>query len=484
MKGIAPIVNHRKRKNHNIKPSFNSIGKGNAFEGGVIITFSCLNEWHELGPLGDLILGLLLGGCRTVDLSLEARNGGRVDFLALGTDDAPLKLLLQVVVDRVLGKIRNVTLGVLVDEGTGERNTHSDDDVLASHAGLGEDTSGSNEVLVERPGKRIRVLGLAVEDEDAVGTVERVARSFDVADVLVRATVVGTERSRVVLQSGSVGRERRGGTVTSVDDGSANSRSLGSLVGGSSGDSIAGCRSGSSLAGGRAIVAKAESKAERGTGIGTESRHGSRSCSSGDSAVDNIGVLVESILAVSQGLRLCGTLAGSSGGSCTRTVEPVDGALDSPGASITVGEFRVGVLEDLPVANLVGGPEVAVGVPVERSQGRVGILHLTSGNSPGSVGSSLRRAVGVGVYALPQSKETVNHHVMEPETGVEGCSGKVGHVASGDTARAGSTESGVNGVVDALEGVIAPGGARAGVVVGETAVVLASAEHMVDLILE
>ena len=121
---------------------------------------------------------------------------------------------------------------------------------------------------------------------------------------------------------------------------------------------------------------------------------------------------------------------------------------------------------------------------MEGGQGRVGILHLASRNSPSSVGSSLRGAVGVRVDALPQSEKTVNHRVVEPETGVEGCGGKVGHMASGDTARAGSTKSGVNGVVNTLEGVRAPGGAGTSVIVGEAAVVLASAEHLVDLVLK
>ena len=121
---------------------------------------------------------------------------------------------------------------------------------------------------------------------------------------------------------------------------------------------------------------------------------------------------------------------------------------------------------------------------MEGCQGRVSILNLASRDSPGSVRSSLGGAVGVRVDALPQSEKTVNHHVVEPETGVEGCGGKVGHVASRNTARARSTKSGVNGVVDALEGVGAPGGARARVVVGKAAVVLASAEHLVNLILK
>jgi len=471
---IKPFMNHRTHQNHSIKPS--CIGKRNAFGGG-IITFGRLEEWHKLGPLGDLILGLLLSGCRGKDLGLEPRDSGGIDLLTLGANDAPLEPLLQVVVDGLLGKIGNSALGVLVDKGAGERDAHGDGDVLLCHARLGENTGGSDEVLVESPGQRVGVLGLAVEDEDAVGTVERVARSLDVANILVRATVVGTERSRVVLQNGSVGRVRGRSAVASVKDGGADGRSLGSLVGDSSGNS-ARHRSGSSAAGDRAVLVRTEAKAER----GTESRHGSSRCSSGDSAIHNIALLVEIILAVSLGLG--GTLAGSCSGSSTRTVQLVDCAHDSLRAAITVGEFRVGVLEDLPVANLVRSPEVAIGVPVEGSQGRVGVLHLASRDSPGSVRSSLRRAVGVWVNALPQSEETVNVHVVKPESRVEGCSRKVGHVASGNTGRARSTKSGVDGVVDALEGVRAPGGARAGVVVCKALEALASAEHLVDLILE
>lgn len=151
-------------------------------------------------------------------------------------------------VDRILSKIRNVALGVLVDESTGERDAHGNNDILAGHTGLSEDTSWSNEVLVFRPGQRVGVFGLAVEDEDAVGAVKRVAGGLDVANVLVRTAVVGTERGRVVLQSGSVGRVRRRGAVASVDDGGADGRSLGGLAGGSSGNGLAGSRSGSSLA--------------------------------------------------------------------------------------------------------------------------------------------------------------------------------------------------------------------------------------------
>ena len=248
--------------------------------------------------------------------------------MALGTDDTPLKLLLQVVVDRILGKIRNVALGVLIDECTGEWDSHGNNDILASHTGLSEDTGRSNEVLVFRPGQRVGVFRLAVEDKDAVGAIQRVARSLNVANVLVRTTVVGTERSGVVLQGGSVGRVRRGGAVASVDKTGADGGGLGRLAGRSSGGGLARCRSGSSLAVIGALIAKAESEAERGTGTSTESRRSSGSSSGGDSTIDNVAVLVESILAVGLGLWRGGTLAGSSGGSCARTVQPVDGALD------------------------------------------------------------------------------------------------------------------------------------------------------------
>jgi hypothetical protein len=71
---------------------------------------------------------------------------------------------------------------------------------------------------------------------------------------------------------------------------------------------------------------------------------------------------------------------------------------------------------------------------------------------------------------------------MKPEARVESRSGKISHVASGNTGRARAAKSSVDGVMNAFERAGAP--ARAGTGVGKARKVLASAEHLVDLILE
>lgn len=72
--------------------------------------------------------------------------------------------------------------------------------------------------------------------------------------------------------------------------------------------------------------------------------------------------------------------------------------------------------------------------------------------------------------------------MVKPEARVE-CGGrKVGHVSGRGGRRTRATKSRVDGVVDALERVGAPGVSSVGV--GESGVVLASAEHLVDLVLE
>lgn len=121
---------------------------------------------------------------------------------------------------------------------------------------------------------------------------------------------------------------------------------------------------------------------------------------------------------------------------------------------------------------------------MERSQRRVGILDLASRDSPSGVGSTLGGAVRVGVDSLPHGEETVNVHVVKPEAGVESGGGKVSHVASRGTARSRAAKSRVDSVVDALERVRASGGAGTGVVVGEASVAPASAEKLVNLVLE
>jgi len=359
-----------------------------------------------------------------------------VDFLTLRAGDAPAQVLRQVSVDRLLSEIGDLALGVGVDESACERNTHGNGDVLLGHAGLGENTGGSDEVLVERPGCGVAVLGLAVEEEDAVGTVQSVARSLDVACVLVGAAVVGAERGGVALERGGAGGvSGRSAVAARVDDLGADCRGGARGVGDVSRDSSSG----------RILVRAAQVDLDVCADGGEKGGD--------DSSADNILKLVEHVLAVGLRLRCCATLGGTSGGGGAGAVQPVDLALDGARAAVGVGEFGVGVLEDRPVADLVGGPEVAVGVPVERRQGRVGILSLAGRNGPGGVRSVLGTTVRVRVDSLPEREETVNHHVVKPEARVECGSREVSHVASRGGGRARATKSRVDGVVNALERV-------------------------------
>ena len=115
-------------------------------------TLGGLLERHKLGPLGDLVHGLLLGGGGSEDLDLEAGDGLVVDRLALRAGDAPAQVLRQVLVDGLLGEIGDLALRVGVDEGAGEGHAHGDGDVLLGHARLGEDSGGADQILVEGPG--------------------------------------------------------------------------------------------------------------------------------------------------------------------------------------------------------------------------------------------------------------------------------------------------------------------------------------------
>ena len=74
--------------------------------------------------------------------------------------------------------------------------------------------------------------------------------------------------------------------------------------------------------------------------------------------------------------------------------------------------------------------------------------------------------------------------MMHPEDGVECCCCKVCHVSSRDTVRSWTTGSGVDSVVNVLKGVRASAGALALSITAKFYELIASAEHLVHLILQ
>lgn len=100
------------------------------------------------------------------------------------------------------------------------------------------------------------------------------------------------------------------------------------------------------------------------------------------------------------------------------------------------------------------------------------------------MGSDLRSAVCVGVDCLPQSEETIDVGVMEPEDGVKRGDRKISHVSSRNAVRARSTSNSVDRVVNSLETVRATGGASAGIVARKIDIGSTLGEKRVNLVLQ
>lgn len=352
-----------------------------------------------------------------------------MDLLA-GLDDLPVQVLGHVGDGVLLAHAGQGTRSALVLEVTGQWNGASNLEVWVGHVTACKDTDSTDHVLVVDPVGAVVGLWLTVKHVDVVGAVETVARSLDVADVLVLAAVWSLERRK----DGRVLAKARERTSRARLVGRSGGR--GGWVWNSFAAGVGGTRVAHGALGGGA-------GGRRGSGV-------------------VVGVAV---------LDLLGDVAGSGVG--VASVQLVDKGNDGVSAAIASQELWVGVLEDGPVLDVVGGPEVG-GILAVWLEGRVGALGRAAGNSPSRVRSDLRSTVAVGVDGLPDGEEAVDVGVVEPEDGVEGRERQVGHVATRDTVAAGTTRGRVDSVVDALQAVRAGSVRRTSVVVGEVEVVVAS----------